>query len=80
MSLLKPFTTRNVGKLDRIVRSFPAIIVAYLYFTGFISGWIAIVLGILALMLVLTSITGSCSIYYFLKLSTCSKKNSRNPK
>jgi len=75
MSLLKAFTTRNVGKLDRVVRSFPTVIVVYLYFTGLISGWFSIVLGILALMLLLTSILGSCSIYYFLGFSTCPLSN-----
>ncbi|YAF94570.1 MAG: DUF2892 domain-containing protein [Nodularia sp. CChRGM 3473] len=77
MSVLKALTTRNVGKIDRIIRVFPTLIVAYLHFTGVISGWLSIVLGVLALMLLLTSIMGSCSIYYFLGYSTCPIKKSR---
>ncbi|MBW4554628.1 MAG: DUF2892 domain-containing protein [Trichormus sp. ATA11-4-KO1] len=77
MSVLKALTTRNVGKIDRVIRSFPTLIVAYLYFMGMISGWLSIILGILALMLLLTSILGSCSIYYFLGYSTCPIKKSR---
>lgn len=50
MSLLKAFTTRNVGTLDRVIRTFPTVIVAYLYFAGLISGWLGMVLSILALM------------------------------
>ena len=74
MSLLKAFTTRNVGTLDRIIRSFPTLIVVGLHVTGVISGWLSIVLGIFALMLLATSVTGACSIYYFLGISSCSQK------
>jgi hypothetical protein len=74
MSLFNALKTRNVGKLDRFIRSFPAAIVAYLYFTGDISGWFGVLLGILAMMLLVTSLTGACSVYYFLGLSTCPKK------
>jgi hypothetical protein len=79
MSLLKAFTTRNVGTLDRVIRTFPTVIVAYLYFAGLISGWLGIVLSILALMQLLTSILGSCSIYYFLGVSTCPLSKKRKP-
>ena len=79
MSLLKAFTTRNVGTLDRVIRTFPTVIVAYLYFAGLISGWLGMVLSILALMLLLTSILGSCSIYYFLGVSTCPLSKKRKP-
>jgi len=79
MSLLKALTTRNVGTLDRIIRTFPTVMVAYLYFSGLISGWLGMVLSILALMLLLTSILGSCSIYYFLGVSTCPLLKKRKP-
>jgi hypothetical protein len=71
MSLIKAFTTRNVGNLDRIIRTLPTVMVVYLYTTGLISGVLSWVLGVLTLMLLLTSVTGSCSIYYFLGFSTC---------
>jgi Protein of unknown function (DUF2892) len=74
MSLFSALTTRNVGKLDRVIRSLPALIVVSLYFTGRISGWLSIILGILALMSLVTSIMGTCSIYYFLGFSTCPRK------
>jgi hypothetical protein len=74
MSLFNAFKTRNVGKIDRLIRSFPAAIVAYSYFTGYISGWFGVVLAILAVMLLVTSLTGACSIYYFLGFSTCPRK------
>lgn len=77
MSLFNAFTTRNVGKIDRIIRSFPALFVAYLHFTGVVSGGLSIFLGVLTLMLLVTSLTGSCSVYYFLRLSTCPRKNLR---
>ncbi len=71
---MRIFTTRNVGNIDRIIRCLPAFIVAYFYIKDAISGWFGIVLIVLAGMLLITSITGSCSIYYFLNLSTCLRK------
>ncbi|MBE9141029.1 DUF2892 domain-containing protein [Nodosilinea sp. LEGE 07088] len=74
MSLFNALKTRNVGKIDRLIRSLPTLIVVYLHFTGAISGGVSVFLGVLALMLLLTSLTGTCSIYYFLGLSTCPRK------
>lgn len=71
---MKIFTTNNVGNIDRIIRCLPTPIIAYLYVRGIVSGWIGIVLSVLAGMLLITSVTGFCSIYYFLKLSTCPSK------
>jgi len=60
----------NMGTIDRTVRLIAAAIVAGLYFTGQISGTIAIVLGVLALIFLVTSIIGFCPLYVPLKLST----------
>jgi hypothetical protein len=50
--------------------------VAGLYFTGQISGTIAIVLSVLAVIFLVTSIIGFCPLYAPLKLST--KKQSQS--
>ncbi len=60
----------NVGTIDRIARALFAIIVAVLYFTGAISGTVAIVLGGLAAILLATSAVAFCPIYLGLKIST----------
>ena len=71
MSFIKMLTTKNVGPLDRVVRTLPAIAVVLAWYGGLITGWLAIALAIAVGMLLLTSMLGSCSIYYMLGFSTC---------
>lgn len=65
--------TKNMGTVDRIIRFIFAVAVAVLYFTGVISGTLAIILGILAAILLVTSIVGFCPLYAPFKLSTVKK-------
>lgn len=70
MSLLRLFTTRNVAGWDRLLRAFalPAVIAAW--WLGLLSdGW-ALALGFPAAMLLVTALTGTCSIYAALGVST----------
>lgn len=60
----------NMGTVDRGLRLFLAAVVAVLYYTGFISGTAALILGILAVVFVLTSFLGFCPLYFPFKLST----------
>jgi hypothetical protein len=62
--------TKNMGTADRVVRTLIALAVAVLYFTGRISGTLAIVLGIVAIAFVLTSLVGWCPTYLPFGLST----------
>ncbi|MFZ1908312.1 MAG: DUF2892 domain-containing protein [Burkholderiales bacterium] len=62
---------KNMGTLDRTIRIIVAIVIAALYYTGQISGTLAIVLGIVALVFVLTSLVGTCPAYLPFGLSTC---------
>ena len=64
---------KNMGTADRVVRILIALAIAGLYFTGRISGTLAIVLGIVAVMFLLTSLVGSCPGYLPLGLSTCKR-------
>lgn len=61
---------KNVGTLDRIVRLLIAAVIAVLYFTGNISGLAAIILGILAVVFVVTSLVSFCPLYLPFGLST----------
>lgn len=61
---------KNMGSIDKTVRTIIAIIVAILYFTGVISGTTAIILGILAIVFLLTSLIGTCPLYLPIGLST----------
>ena len=62
--------TKNMGNVDRIIRFLLAVLVAVLYFTGVISGTVAIILGIIAAIFLVTSLIGFCPLYVPLKFST----------
>jgi K+-transporting ATPase A subunit len=64
---------KNMGNIDRGLRVVIALVVAILYFAGQISGTVAIILGILAAVFILTSLVGTCPLYLPFGLST--KKN-----
>ncbi|MBW7889805.1 MAG: DUF2892 domain-containing protein [Chitinophagaceae bacterium] len=65
---------KNLSKIDRITRFVLAVVIAILYFTHVISGTTAIILGILALVFILTSFISFCPIYHALGISTLKKK------
>lgn len=67
--------TQNMGTADRTLRIVIAAVIAGLYMTGMISGTLAIVLGIIALVFLLTGIIGFCPAYAPLKISTKGKDN-----
>ena len=64
---------KNMGSVDRLIRTILALIVLALYFTGQISGLTAIILGIFAVIFLLTSLISFCPLYVPLKLSTRKK-------
>ena len=61
---------KNMGSLDRIIRISIVVLIAILYFTNVISGTLAIILGIVALVFLLTSLVGVCPLYMPFKIST----------
>jgi hypothetical protein len=63
--------TKNMGALDRGIRILVAVAVAVLYFTGTISGTLATVLGVVAIVFLLTSFVGWCPLYALVGISTC---------
>lgn len=65
---------KNMGLTDKIIRFAVAIFVGILYFMGAISGTIAIVLGIFAVIMVLTSFISFCPLYLPFGLSTRKKE------
>lgn len=64
---------RNMGTTDRIIRVAIAAVIAALYFTGQITGTAALLFGIFALVLLLTSIVGICPSYMPFHFSTRGK-------
>jgi hypothetical protein len=61
---------KNMGTIDRTIRTLLAVIVVVLYLTGLISGLAATILGIFAAIFIATSIVGFCPLYTLLKIST----------
>ena len=61
---------QNMGIIDRIVRIVLAAAVAALYFTHQLSATAGVVLGILAIVFVVTSVVGVCPLYLAIRLST----------
>jgi hypothetical protein len=61
---------KNMGTVDRVIRILLAVVVAILYLTNQISGTLAIILGLFAVIFVLTSLIGFCPLYVPFKLST----------
>ena len=67
---------KNIGTTDRILRLVFAAAVAILYFANLISGTIAVVLGLVAVIFLLTSAMGFCPLYFPFKISTLKKSAS----
>ncbi len=63
-----------MGLIDRLIRTILAIVVIVLYFTRQITGVAAIILGIIAIIFLLTSAFGFCPLYLPFKISTRKKK------
>jgi hypothetical protein len=63
-----------MGSTDKIIRILIALVIGVLYYTGTISGTIALVLGVFAIIFLLTSLISFCPLYLPLGISTCKKK------
>ena len=59
-----------MGSIDRIVRITIAVILTLFILVGMFSGVMAIILGIIAMILLVTGITSRCPMYYPLGIST----------
>lgn len=61
---------KNMGTTDRIIRILLAVIIGILYLAEQITGTAAIVLGIIAIIFLITSALSFCPLYVPLKIST----------
>ncbi|MBN2667015.1 MAG: DUF2892 domain-containing protein [Bacteroidales bacterium] len=66
---------KNIGTIDKAVRLVVAAIILLLYFTNVISGTMALVLIIVAMILAVTSLIGVCPLYMLFGINTLSKKS-----
>lgn len=65
---------KNMGSIDRVVRSILAIVFASLYFSGTVSGTLGLVLVAAAGIFALTSLVSFCPLYPIFGINTCSVK------
>ncbi len=65
---------KNMGVLDRSIRSIAAVVIIVLVVAKILTGTMAIILGILAAVFVITAAIGFCPLYVPLKISTLKKK------
>ena len=61
---------KNMGNTDRIMRILFAIVVGVLYYMGVIDGFLAQILGVLAVVFVLTSFISFCPLYVPFRINT----------
>jgi glucose uptake protein GlcU len=66
---------QNMGSIDRGIRIIAAVLIGILYLTNQITGTAAIILGIIAVVFLLTGFISFCPLYVPLKIST--KKEQR---
>jgi hypothetical protein len=69
----RPLMTANIGTVDRAIRFVLAFVVIILLVTRTVHGALAIVLGIVGLMLLITAFVRYCPLYPALKMSTIKK-------
>ncbi len=63
---------KNVGTNDRIIRIILAVGIGYFAFsTEFQIGWTQSMLFIISVIMLLTSILGSCPLYSLFRVDTC---------
>ncbi|GHH25284.1 hypothetical protein GCM10008023_38470 [Sphingomonas glacialis] len=61
---------KNVGTIDRTIRIVAVVAIAAVIMTGLINGTLALVLGIIGVVLLLTALTSTCPGYLPFGLST----------
>ncbi len=62
---------KNMGNIDRGLRTLLAAVIAILYFSNVITGTLGIVLLVVAVVFLGTSLISSCPLYSLFGWSTC---------
>lgn len=67
--------TKNMGQIDRIIRSVVAVVFIVLFFAKVVSGTLGIILLVLGIVFLVTSAISFCPLYLpFGIKTTCEKK------
>jgi hypothetical protein len=62
---------RNEGTVDRVVRVVVGLVLVAAWAFGWLTGTLAVVLGVVGIVLIGTGAAGFCPLYRMLGLSTC---------
>ena len=65
---------KNMGLIDRSVRAILALLFIVLIIAKALTGTLAVILGIVAVVFLLTAVVSFCPLYVPVKLSTLKKK------
>lgn len=65
---------KNMGTADRVIRVILAVVVGILYAAGQITGTAAVILGVLAVIFLLTGAVGFCPLYAPFGISTLKER------
>jgi len=65
---------KNMGNMDRALRTVLAVVMLGLYFGNIVTGTLGIVLIIAAVIFLLTSLVSFCPLYRLIGFNTCSSK------
>ncbi|MGQ9819836.1 MAG: YgaP family membrane protein [Candidatus Kapaibacteriales bacterium] len=68
---------KNMGSFDRTLRIILAVVVGILILTSQLSGLAAIILGIIAIIFLITGFVGFCPLYAPFKIQTIGKSNTK---
>jgi hypothetical protein len=60
----------NMSSADRIIRAVVAAIIGVLIFSNVVGGTLAIILGVVAVIFLVTALIGFCPLYTLFKFST----------
>ncbi|MDX1670743.1 MAG: DUF2892 domain-containing protein [Balneolaceae bacterium] len=71
MIILEVNMKKNMGTIDRSLRTIIAIVIGILFYNGTLGGTLGIVLLVLAGIFLLTSLVGFCPLYAPFGLKTC---------
>jgi len=65
---------KNMGTVDKTIRVIIAAVIGLLYYFGVISGTLAIILMVIALVFIITSLVSVCPLYPILGINTRKKE------
>ncbi|MGV2831333.1 YgaP family membrane protein [Myxosarcina sp. GI1(2024)] len=54
---------KNIGAVDKVIRLASAITISIILLKGVVTGWLGLLLGIIAVILLLTGLVSTCPLY-----------------